>query len=373
MKRPVAFVVLAGVAALVASVLVYSALKRREIEVQQAKATNIEIVVAAHDLPLGTKIDASSLRMARWSRDSVPPGAFTDINGAVGSFVKSEIVENDPLVPAKLFMGDKTAGVMPLLNTAGMRAMSVQVDEVSDIAGFDLPHAKVDVLVALSTIVNGNQKPYSKTVLQNIEVLAVAQEIQGKKDEPELVKVVTLLVTPQDAEKLALASHEGTLRLAMRNYGDDKIVMTAGSDVEGMLHSYSTVPVMAAQPSSDGHIAIAAHVKPAVQVEILRDGVKRQSVSFVKEAALGPTSAKGRSAKSDDTYSQVQTPDEQQSSDQAPGRNGPSLDPSNVDSSGPAHAQADTPAPAHDDIRAAFAPNAFAPNAFPNAKTIDVP
>jgi len=79
-------------------------------------------------------------------------------------------------------------------------------------------------------------------------VLAVAQEVEQKKDEPEIVKVVTLLVTPQESERLALASHSGTLRLAMRNYNDNKIVLTSGSDVAQMLRAYSLapdVPVMA--------------------------------------------------------------------------------------------------------------------------------
>ena len=89
-------------------------------------------------------------------------------------------------------------------------------------------------------------------ILQNVEVLAVAQEVEQKKDEPEIVKVVTLLVTPQESERLALASHSGTLRLAMRNYNDNKIVLTSGSDVAQMLRAYSLapdVPVMAVQPA----------------------------------------------------------------------------------------------------------------------------
>ncbi len=139
---------------------------------------------------------------------------------------------------------------MPLLIPPGMRAVSVQVDEVSDIAGFILPHAHVDILVAVSNQGTGQgDKPFSKIVLQNVEVLAVAQEIEKKKDEPELVKVVTVLVTPQDAERLALATREGVLHLAMRNYADTKIVLTSGTDVDELLHQYSlsVAPVMPVQ------------------------------------------------------------------------------------------------------------------------------
>ncbi len=355
MKRPVAFVVLAGVAALLASVLVYSALKKREAEVQEAKLTTVELVVAAHDLPLGAKIDPTAVKMVRWSRDSVPPGSFTDIGPVLNAFVKGAIVENEPLVGTKLFMGEKTAGVMPLLIPPGMRAMSVPVDEVSDIAGFVMPHARVDILVALSSTGGTTQKSFSKVVLQNVEVLAVAQEIEGKRDEPEVAKVVTVLVTPQDAEKLALATHEGTLRLAMRNYNDDKIVMTAGSDVEGMLRSFSSVPVMAQQPL-DGHMALAVHVKPQVQIEIMRDGKTRQSVRFVREAALGPASLKGNprigaNPRAEDTFSEVESPDGADGSPvgAVPGK--------------PESPEADAN-PAHNDGAAAFGPN---------SKTVNVP
>ena len=87
-----------------------------------------------------------------------------------------------------------------------------------------------------------NSKALAKIVLQNVEVLAVAQEVEMKKDAPEVVKVVTLLVSPQEAERLALANREGTLRLAMRNYNDNKIVLTSGADVAQMLRAYSLEP-----------------------------------------------------------------------------------------------------------------------------------
>ncbi|HXW83399.1 MAG TPA: Flp pilus assembly protein CpaB, partial [Candidatus Binataceae bacterium] len=132
MRRPIVFVVLAGLAAMLASVVVYSALKAREAEVANARAKNVEIVVAAYDLPLGTKIEAGELKTARWSADSIPDGAMRDPHEAVGSFVKSAFVANEPIVASKLFIGQKTAGVMPLLIPFGMRAVSVPVDEVSD-------------------------------------------------------------------------------------------------------------------------------------------------------------------------------------------------------------------------------------------------
>jgi pilus assembly protein CpaB len=140
-------------AAGLAAAIVYSALKVRDAEIARARADaqaeSLEIVVAAHDLPLGSRVDQGSIELARWSHDALPAGAFREMAPLIGSFVRRTLVTNEPLGPDNLFQGQKTAGIMPLLIAPGMRAMSVQVDEISDIAGFVLPHTRVDVLVAL--------------------------------------------------------------------------------------------------------------------------------------------------------------------------------------------------------------------------------
>ena len=364
MRRPMVFVLLAGLAAMLASVMVYSALKRREADVQRAMAHNVQVVVASMDLPLGSRIELGEVKMTRWSADSVPEGSYTDPKQVIGSYVKNSLVANEPIVQAKLFTGDKTAGVMPLLIPFGMRAVSVPVDEVSDIAGFVLPHTRVDVLVAI----NGGEASkgeFSKVVLQNVEVLAVAQEVEQKKDEPTVVKVVTLLVSPQEAERLALASHAGSLRLAMRNYNDNKIVLTSGSDVAQMLRAYSLapdVPVMAAQP--EHHAAVAAPRRKAIEVEILRNGKSSESVSFVNEAAADSGSAKpARHAR------KAVEPDDDESADAG-------SDATTAVASAPAsvehHDTATAPTPA--DIKPAGASSsAMAVGYVPTPKTIDIP
>lgn len=275
MRRSLLFMMLAGVAALV----VYSALKKREREVQQATAQSVNIVVATQDLHIGAQIDPTAVKLVRWSRDSIPPGAFTDIAAVTGKYVKTPFVENEPIVGDRLFSGAKTAGMLPLLIPAGMRAMSVPVDEVSDISGFVLPGAHVDILVAISDQSTGGQ-PFSKIVLQNVEVLAVAQEIEEAKDEPRVVKVITVLVTPEEAERLSLASRDGVLRLALRNYEDKKVVMTNGSDVGNMLRG-GAPPVIERQVAAPIPHITAPPRPDTVQVEILRDGHSSESISFV--------------------------------------------------------------------------------------------
>lgn len=285
MKRPIVFVILAGMGAMLAAIVVFSAIKKRESEVQRAMANTVEIVVAASDIPIGTKIEPDAVKLVRWSHDSVPQGAYSDPQAVAGSFAKSDFLANEPIVANKLFIGERTTGVMPLLIPTGMRAMSVEVDEVSDIAGFVTPHSRVDVLVAVAGTGPG-EPSFSRIVLQNIEVLAVAQEIEHAKDEPQVVKVVTLVVTPADAEKLTLASREGMLRLAMRNYSDSKIVATSGIGLTDLLHSSGSVgsalPMMRVQPEP-GFGARTAHVAAAtpLRVEVMRDGKSEEAISFI--------------------------------------------------------------------------------------------
>jgi pilus assembly protein CpaB len=282
MRRPIIFVLLAGFAALVAAMVVYSALKKREAEVQQAKLQSVDIMVAAHELSIGTKLDATSVKTARWSRDSLPPGAFTDAAGILNKYTKTSFVENEPIVGDRLFGGEKNAGVLPLLIPEGMRAISVPVDEVSDIAGFVLPHAHVDVIV--SAAAGGGGLPLTKIVLQNVEVLAIAQDIEQVGDKAQVVHVVTMLVTPDQAERLTLASSAGGLRLALRNYDDKAVVSTSGITTAQLLGAQPVAAPIAVQE----HVAYAprprAKPKP-VAVEVLRNGTSSESVSFVPAGA----------------------------------------------------------------------------------------
>lgn len=287
MRRPTIFLMLAVAAAFAAAVIVFSALKRREAEVQKAMARNVEIVVAAHDIELGEKLAPETVKLARWSRESVPEGVFTDPMAVVNSYAKGEFVAGEPIVQKKLVSAEKAAGVMPIIIPPGMRAMAVPVDEVSDIAGFVKPHTRVDVLVALSST-GSEGKPFSKIVLQNVEVLAVAQQMEKAGDEPEIVKVVTLLVTPHQAEKLGLASREGTLRLAMRNYGDDKLVATSGTDISELLGTpVATMPAIKAQtaptPAEAAARAQGGRASRPFSITIMRDGKNAQTVSFIAE------------------------------------------------------------------------------------------
>jgi Flp pilus assembly protein CpaB len=201
--------------------------------------------------------------------------------------------------------------------------MSVPVDEVSDIAGFVLPHTHVDVLVSLSQ----GDKTVSRIVLQDVEVLAIAQEIEKVNDQPEPVRVVTVLVTPQQAERLTLASREGTLRLAMRNYSDKQIVSTDGIDLTQMMGD--NTPQIAPIPVEQHPVYVAPQPRPRpVEVEILRDGRTSESISFVHGHSLSsgtPPPASTSAPASSGPPNTVGVPDTSTSDDASPSPDGSSL------------------------------------------------
>lgn len=273
------------------AVAVYSALKKRVGRAGSASTPTTEIMVAAHDLPLGTRIDASALKSVRWPTALLPRGAIINKEGAMGSIVESAFITDEPLMAEKLVSSNKQASVLQSLIPPHMRAMSVPVDEVGDLAGFVLPHSRVDVLVAVSQRdgQGGSVSARAKIVLEDVEVLAIAQTVEGK-DKPQVEKVVTLLVTPEGAEQLALAAHEGVLRLVLRGYNDHDVFMTAGSDLQHMFGVYGRV----APAKTPQHHAFADVTRSERHIEIIRDGSKVETLSFSGNQLMANTQGQTR-------------------------------------------------------------------------------
>ncbi len=302
MRRPAVFLVLAVFAAVLASMVVYSSLKKKDEEMRRALAGTTTIVVAAHDIGVGAKIDAASVKLARWPRDSLPPGAVTDAASVLGNLAKAEFVTNEPIVASRLVAGDRTSGVLPLMIPPDMRAMSVAVDEVSDMSGFVLPYTRVDVL--LSTAGNDKQPERSKIILENVPVLAVAQTIE-RKDNPQPERVVTLEVTPEQAEALAVASTQGKLHLALRNYGDNSVVATSGADVHKVMSAYSTAVPEPAPIQESKHVRLPVrefvrHLRPLATVELLRDGQSRETIVIGRNGMAMPSARREAGAHAND-------------------------------------------------------------------------
>jgi pilus assembly protein CpaB len=281
MVRPRVFLLFAGLIATAAAYLVFAAMKARDKQLPKASMELVKIAVATHNLPLGGRLDAGSIAMAAWPREHVPAGAITDAHQAINRVVKAPVAANAPILSSALYENDTVAGVLPMMIPPGMRAMAVPVDEVSGVAGFVMPHTRVDVLVALRAQ-GGSDSAKAKIVLENIEVLAIAQQLDNGTRQPQVVRVVTLLVTPDEAERLALASREGTLRLAIRRYDDDRLVATAGTNLEGLLRSYSAATSV--KPRRTRLARVTSEADTTVHVEIMRGMGHREIVSFVKGA-----------------------------------------------------------------------------------------
>jgi pilus assembly protein CpaB len=186
------------------------------------------VVVATTDLQVGAEIGADDLQAIEWPANAVPEGAFMQPSEVVGRGLIMPIVRNEPVLPAKLASKEAGSGLPPAI-PPGMRALSVRVNEVIGVAGYVLPGTHVDVLATASpTDQHGDTT--SKVVLTNVRVLTAGTKLEqsGDKGKPIAVSVVTLLVTPEQAERLTLASTEGKIQLALRNPLDQSAPPTPG-------------------------------------------------------------------------------------------------------------------------------------------------
>lgn len=177
-----------------------------------------EIVVAATDVTIGTRLEKSHLATAQWPKASVPKGAFENIDEVVGRVSVNKMVVGTPILAAELAAPNSGAGLVALIKP-GMRAMAIRVDEVVGVGGFILPNTFVDII---SIDEKRRQTASATTILRKIEVLAIAQETYIEEGKPKIVRTVTLEIDPKDAELLAEKTHEGPIQLVLRNPLDEK-------------------------------------------------------------------------------------------------------------------------------------------------------
>src|SRR5215218_5742176 len=177
----------------------------RYLSQAQAYQRNLsDVVVAAEGIPLGTKITREHLTVTQMPNGSRPEGAFDSVDKVVGRVTSAGVGRREPITEYRLAPVG-VAGGLPAVIPDGYRAMAVKVDDVVGVSGFVLPGSFVDVVVVINPV-DQSQGPISKIVLQGIKVLASGQKIDQPKDdrEPHTAKAVTLLVTPEEAEWLAL-------------------------------------------------------------------------------------------------------------------------------------------------------------------------
>jgi len=183
------------------------------------------VVLASRDLTLGAVLTEADLLTVEWPAKAVPTGYSSSPEELVGRSLVANVSANEAILSNKL-ADTGLLGLIPLI-PSGMRALSVKVDEVIGVAGFVTPQTRVDIILIMTPL--GSREPVSKVILQNIQALASGQQIQETEDgQPIIVTVVTVLVTPEEAEKLALAAKEGRIQMALRNTLDQETVETSG-------------------------------------------------------------------------------------------------------------------------------------------------
>jgi pilus assembly protein CpaB len=240
------------------------------------------LVVAKQDVPVGTILEAQHVRLAGWPQDTTVEGSFAKIEDVIGRGATAQIVANEPIIDRKLAPKEAGGGLPPTI-PAGMRAMSVKVNDVIGVAGFTVPGTRVDVVVTIKDRDNS----ISRAVLSNIQVLAAGTKYdqdQAKNGQPIKTAVVTLLVTPPDAEKLALAQTEGQIVLALRNPMDVEAVQTQGQRMSSLLGAPAPAPVVKAVQGRPRVVTPPAPppVAPKYTIDAIRGG-KRSEETIKKD------------------------------------------------------------------------------------------
>jgi len=217
------------------------------------------IAVASDDINLGEPLNDTMVRTVNWPTDSVPPGAFTTAKALEGRVVRTSLARGEPVLESKLAPLGTKGGLSAVIDE-GRRAITVRVNDVVGVAGFALPGNYVDVIVNTQepAIKNDQQQSISKTVLEKILVLAVAQQVSRDDTQPKVVNAVTLEVTPEQAEKLDLARSVGTLSLVLRNQVDKDTLSTAGATKQTLLGTPVAQPASAPAPVKPTRIRYAA-------------------------------------------------------------------------------------------------------------------
>jgi pilus assembly protein CpaB len=210
---------------------VVAAMPVREVEV-----VSLQTVVAARPIPVGTIVTSDFVKLVPWPARNPIPGSFTKIDAVVNRGAIVELAENEPLTESKLAPLGSGGGLPPTI-PEGMRAISVKTNEVIGVAGFVIPGTRVDVLVVVGK--GARDEAISRAVVSNVQVLTAGSRFDQEKakaeGKPISATVVTLLVTPADAEKISLAANEGQIMLTLRNPLDVAPTSTNGARMANLL------------------------------------------------------------------------------------------------------------------------------------------
>ena len=239
-NRTLLVLLVSAALASVASFVVYRAISR--LPVQQVEVATMYVAVAAESLPMGTMLKKEHVKLVGWPAASPLQGSFASLENVVGRGLIQPVAANEPLTETKLAPLEAGAGLPPSI-PPGMRAMSVKVNEVIGVAGFTVPGTRVDVLVT----VNRQNEAMARAVVSNVQVLTAGTRFdteQAKDGKPVPTTVVTLMVTPDDAERIALAQSTGSIMLVLRNPMDVAPTDTHGVRMASLMGTPDGTPVV---------------------------------------------------------------------------------------------------------------------------------
>ncbi len=267
--------VIALLAAITFGLIAAVSVKQYLLSAQTFQTSLNDVVVAKVDIPVGSRIIPEQLTIAQFPANVTPEGALSTIDDKlVGRVVVTSISPRDPVTEYKLAPVGAAGGLSSMI-PEGYRAMTVAVNDVVGVSGFIMPGTLVDIVVVITPPKgSGNEEMISKIVLQNIKVLASGQNIDKPKNDREVeraIKAVTLQVTPEQAEKLALASSEGKLQLVMRNSVDQADEQTAGANKRSLLSGERAVIAPEPGSSSAPKAAPSSAIRRTAPRPVVRD------------------------------------------------------------------------------------------------------
>ena len=235
---------------------------KRQAAVQPPKEKTAIVVVAKSAIDPASRVSPAQLQTEVWHQEKAPQGSFSSLAQVDERVAATLIMPGDLILENKLAPKGTVPGISALLSP-NQRAMTVKVDEASGVAGFLTPGSWVDVVVVVDKG-EYNKSPIAKLLFQNLKVLGTGQNLETRPgDKPQIVPTVTLEVSPEQGERLALAAQEGRISLVLRGQGDQKMVETLGTDASKLFgQPRQTTP--SAPP-------VAARVSPPVRtVEMIR-------------------------------------------------------------------------------------------------------
>lgn len=212
----------------------------------QASIATTQVVVAARDLDVGTRLRPDMVQVVEWPANAALKEPFTSVDKVQERVINTQVLRGEPIVAGKLAAPGEKGGLSAVLEQ-GTRAITVKVNEIVGVAGFALPGNYVDVMVNTP---DESNRAVSKIVLQRILVLAVAQEVATGDNKPRVVNAVTLQVTPQEAEQIDLARSIGSLSLVLRSQVDKEAATTVGARKTDLLKG-SAIALLPAAPAVD--------------------------------------------------------------------------------------------------------------------------